>query len=208
MFMNKVKIILISIFFFSLASFGQNITIGDQEWTAKNLTVEKFKNGDPIQQVKTNEAWLQAGKDKQPAWCYYKNDPANGTKYGKLYNWYAVNDPRGLAPEGYHIPTDSEWFELIKYLGGEYAAGKKIKSVSGWKNNGNGTNECKFAGLPGGNRNQYGEFEGLGAYAGWWTTNSWASDSAKGRNLNDYGTDLNGCFPNMANGMSIRCIKD
>ena len=206
--MKNIKIILICLFSISFFSFGQDITIGKQVWKSKNLNVDKFKNGDPIQQVKTKEAWIKAGQDKQPAWCYYNNDPANGTKYGKLYNWYAVNDPRGLAPEGYHIPTDTEWFELITFLGGEYAAGKKIKSTTGWKDNGNGTNECKFAGLPAGRRNYYGEFESLGAYAGWWTSESFASDSARGRNLNHYGTDLNGCFPDMKIGLSIRCVKD
>jgi hypothetical protein len=104
----------------------------------KNLDVEKFNNGDPIPHVKTEEDWKKAGENKQPAWCYYDNDQGNGTKYGKLYNWYAVNDPRGLAPVGFHIPTNYEWEILINYLGGEYQAGKKMKSKSGWRSKNNG----------------------------------------------------------------------
>ena len=111
---------------------AQTVTIGTQVWTTKNLDVSTFRNGDVIPQASTDEAWEAAGENKQPAWCYYDNDPKNGTKYGKLYNWYAVNDPRGLAPAGYHIPTDAEWTVLSDYLGGEDVAGKKMKSTSGW----------------------------------------------------------------------------
>jgi len=111
---------------------AQTVTIGKQVWMTKNLDVSTFRNGDPIPEAKTDEAWKAAGENKQPAWCYYDNDPKNGTKYGKLYNWYAVNDPRGLAPAGYHIPTDAEWTVLTDYLGGEDVAGKKMKSTSGW----------------------------------------------------------------------------
>jgi uncharacterized protein (TIGR02145 family) len=128
------------LFFASLAMIlGQNfifqaqtVTIGTQVWTTKNLDVSTFRNGDVIPQASTDEAWEAAGENKQPAWCYYDNDPKNGTKYGKLYNWYAVNDPRGLAPEGYHIPTDAEWTVLTDYLGGERSESKKMKSTSGW----------------------------------------------------------------------------
>jgi uncharacterized protein (TIGR02145 family) len=113
----------------SISSFGfsQSVTIGTQTWMTKNLDVATFRNGDAIPQAKTDEEWQAAGENKQPAWCYYDNDPKNGTKYGKLYNWYAVNDNRGLAPVGYHIPTDNEWTKLSDYLGGEDYAEKKMK---------------------------------------------------------------------------------
>jgi uncharacterized protein (TIGR02145 family) len=107
------------------------VTIGHQVWMTKNLDVDKFRNGDPIPQAKTDAEWEAAGKNKEPAWCYYNNDPANGVKYGKLYNWYAVNDSRGLAPVGYHIPSDAEWMQLTDFLGSE--AGSKMKSTTGWK---------------------------------------------------------------------------
>jgi uncharacterized protein (TIGR02145 family) len=115
------------------AIFSQTVSIGKQVWMTKNLNVDKFRNGDPIPQAKTATEWKAAGENKQPAWCYYDNDPANGAKYGKLYNWYAVNDSRGLAPAGYHIPSDAEWTALTDYLGGYEVAGKKMKSTSGWQ---------------------------------------------------------------------------
>jgi uncharacterized protein (TIGR02145 family) len=110
----------------------KTVTIGNQVWMAANLNVSTFRNGDAIPQVTSDAEWEAAGKNKQPAWCYYDNDPKNGTKYGKLYNWYAVNDPRGLAPAGYHVPTDAEWTTLENFLGDD--EGKKMKSTSGWEN--------------------------------------------------------------------------
>ena len=110
----------------------KGVAIGTQVWTTKNLDVATFRNGDAIPQAKTDEEWEVAGNNKQAAWCYYENNTANGTKYGKLYNWYAVNDYRGLAPAGWHVPTDEEWTVLSTFLGGEDLAGKKMKSTSGW----------------------------------------------------------------------------
>ncbi len=109
----------------------KTVVIDTQTWMAENLNVSTFRNGDPIPQAKTDEEWKAAGENKQPAWCYYDNDTANGAKYGKLYNWFAVNDSRGLAPAGYHIPTDEEWTTLHYYLGNDI--GNKTKSTSGWK---------------------------------------------------------------------------
>ena len=115
---------------------------------AENLNVEYYRNGDIIPQVQDEHEWASL---KTGAWCYYENDPANGKKYGKLYNWYAVNDTRGLVPEGWHIPSYSEWRELIEYLG-EDSAGTKMKSTSGWFENGNGTNSSGFGALGAGYR--------------------------------------------------------
>ncbi len=111
------------------------VKIGKQVWMIKNLDVDTFRNGDAIPEAKTDEEWVRAGEESKPAWCYYENDPKNGKKYGKLYNWYAVVDPRGLAPKGWHIPSDAEWSSLINYLGGNEIAGKKMKSKHGWKGN-------------------------------------------------------------------------
>jgi uncharacterized protein (TIGR02145 family) len=121
--------ILVFIAIVSLSSFGfaQSVTIGTQTWTTKNLDVATFRNGDAIPQAKTFKEWKDAGNNKQPAWCYYDDDAKNGTKYGTLYNWYAVNDARGLAPAGWHIPTDEEWTVLSTFLGGGDVAGKKMK---------------------------------------------------------------------------------
>jgi uncharacterized protein (TIGR02145 family) len=130
--MKKVSLIFILLIGFGCISYAQTVTIGTQVWMTKNLDVSTFRNGDPIPQAKTNEEWEKAGENNQPAWCYYENDQANGVKYGKLYNWYAVIDPRGLAPVGYHIPSDAEWTKLTDLFGGESVAGTKMKSKSGW----------------------------------------------------------------------------
>ena len=127
----------------------KTVKINNQEWMTENLNVSAFRNGDSIPEAKTDLDWEEAGKKGKPAWCYYANDPANGIKYGKLYNWYAVNDPRGLAPAGWHVPTDAEWTELINSLGGGELAGAKMKSTTGWVDNRTATNESGFSGLPG-----------------------------------------------------------
>lgn len=118
----------------NLIDIKNQIKIGNQIWSIKNLDVSTFCNGEIIPQAKTDEEWNRAGNDKQSAWCYYNNDLKNGAKYGKLYNWYAVSDPRGLAPTGWHIPTDEEFNELISFLGGNDQAAQKLKSNNGWAN--------------------------------------------------------------------------
>jgi uncharacterized protein (TIGR02145 family) len=109
---------------------GGEIKIDSQIWMNQNLNVNTFRNGEPIPHAKSKDEWIKAVEKKQPAWCYYENDPKNGAKYGKLYNWYAVNDPRGLAPAGWHVPSDAEWTKLENFLGTD--AGKKMKITSGW----------------------------------------------------------------------------
>jgi uncharacterized protein (TIGR02145 family) len=146
------------------------VAIGKQIWTSKNLNVTTYRNGDVIPQVQDANAWANLSTG---AWCYYENNTANGSSYGKLYNWYAVNDPRGLAPKGYHIPTDNEWTILSENLGGTSEAGTKMKSSSGWKNNSNGTNTTGFAGLPGGYRYDYGYFFNVGAHGYWWSSSEY-----------------------------------
>jgi len=184
------------------------VIIGAQVWLTKNLDVATFRNGDPIQEAKTNAEWLAAGTNKQPAWCYYENESTNSTKYGKLYNWYAVNDPRGLAPEGYHVPTDEEWTQLTDYLGGESVAGTKMKSTSGWYANGNGTNESGFNGLPGGGRLYNGTFYSQGSYGYWWSASDEDKEVASFLSLyyNYSFVGRNGSLKE--EGYSVRCLKD
>jgi uncharacterized protein (TIGR02145 family) len=92
----------------------KTVKIGNQVWIVENLNVSTFRNGDPIKEAKTWREWDRAGEKRTPVWCYYKNDSENDKKYGKLYNWFAVNDPRGLAPEGFHIPSKDEFEILLK----------------------------------------------------------------------------------------------
>lgn len=205
--MKKIKLIIVQLLFFTVLVYSQKVSIDKQVWMTKNLNVDKFRNGDPIPQAKTEEEWNNALKNKQPAWCYYDNKPENEAKYGKLYNWYAVNDYRGLAPQGYHIPSALEWTALINYLGNQSLASKKIKSKEGWPNKCNGTNEVGFSGVPAGCRNNKLGFFGEGRFSYWWTsTESFnAAHSLSISFLNDIvrnmGTDL-------GNGLSVRCLKD
>jgi len=181
------------------------IKIGTQTWTTKNLDVTTYRNGEVIPQVQDATAWANLSTG---AWCYYENNTANGSSYGKLYNWYAVNDPRGLAPKGYHIPTDNEWTILSENLGGTSEAGTKMKSSSGWKNNGNGTNTSGFAGLPGGFRNGYGNFYSIGAFGYWWSSSEDYADFAWSRYLFYNNGFVYRSFYNKQNGFSVRCLRD
>ncbi|MFM7757435.1 MAG: fibrobacter succinogenes major paralogous domain-containing protein [Crocinitomicaceae bacterium] len=182
----------------------KTVTIGTQVWMNKNLNVSTFRNGDPIPQAKTNEEWEKAGDNKQPAWCYYENDPANGAKYGKLYNWYAVSDSRGLAPVGYHIPSDAEWTILTDYLGG--AAGAKMKSKQGWAEDGNGTNSSGFSGLPGGYR--YGSFFVIGLFGSWWSSTEFNANGAWYRYLHYKDGSVMRYNGYKEEGFSVRCLRD
>ena len=189
-------------------SSAREIKIGNQIWMSENLNVDKFRNGDPIRQAKTDEEWKTAVVKKQPAWCYYDNDNANGAKYGKLYNWYAVNDTRGLAPAGWHVPSDEEWTQLTDYLGGESAAGTKMKSTSSWYKNGNGTNKSGFLGLPGGSRDSLGKFIPIGRAGLWWSSTENDTDKAWFRNLYYSSDDVYRSNTSKQKGFSVRCLRD
>ena len=128
----NIFLYLLLIILVSSGTYSQSeVKIGKQIWMSKNLDVDRFRNGDPIPHAQTVEEWVNAGVNEQPAWCYYNNDPKNGKKYGKLYIYYAVGDSRGLAPQGYHVPSDSEWDILTVFLGSSDIAGKKMKSKNG-----------------------------------------------------------------------------
>jgi uncharacterized protein (TIGR02145 family) len=169
----------------------ETVVIGNQEWTVKNLDVSRYRNGDIIPEVKDPAKWANL---KTGAWCYYNNDPKKGKIYGKLYNWYAVNDPRGLAPEGFHIPSDDELMKIL-YLTEEV----KFKDSNG------------FRGLPGGARRENNKFKGIVLYGIWWastknvvTKKAWYvvlffDDDGFGSALTN---DVE------INGFSVRCVRD
>ncbi len=189
----------------------KSIKIGNQTWMTENLNVDTFRNGDSIPQVITKEEWENTAKTKKPAWCYYNNDSTNGVKYGKLYNWYAVNDPRGLAPIGWHIPTNKEWKELTDYLGGFKVASKKLKSKEGWFEDGNGSNESGFSALPGGRCSSYDQnsyiYKGIGKWGYWWSSTEYTKKTSKTRSMHSNGT-FQWLDWDKGEGMSVRCIKD
>ena len=186
-----------------------SIKIGTQSWMTKNLEVSRYRNGDRIPQVKGPAEWaaLTTG-----AWCWYNNDHGFA---GKLYNWYAVNDPRGLAPAGWHVPSDAEWDTLSTYLGKN--AGGKLKDTGTieagtglwYAPNTGATNKTGFTGLPGGYRGQNGNFNTLGKYGLWWsstesyTTTAWYSELT----FDGGGIYRDGGFYKFE-GFSVRCIKD
>jgi uncharacterized protein (TIGR02145 family) len=183
-------------------------TIGTQVWTNKNLDVTTYRNGDIIPKVTDATTWaaLTTG-----AWCFYNNDSTTYAKYGKLYNWYAVNDPRGLAPTGYHIPSDAEWTTLGTTLGGESVAGAKMKesgTLNWYSPNLGATNESGFAGLPGGNRYPYGVFDAIGNNGIWWSSTEVNSSNAYNRYLG-YDVGSAGRSSNSKQGgLSVRCLRD
>ena len=185
----------------------QTVQIGTQTWKAKNASVETYQNGDVIPEVTDAAAWnsLTTG-----AWCYYANSTANGTVYGKLYNWYAVHDPRNMAPVGWHVPTDAEYATLQTYLGGSAIAGGKLMSTgtSLWAaSNASSTNSSGFSGLPGGYRLPNGGFNSGANWAVYW-----ASDDNGGNpydwQLRSNNTAFNHYPDAKTFGFSVRFIKD
>ncbi|NUY80486.1 fibrobacter succinogenes major paralogous domain-containing protein [Flavobacterium sp. MAH-1] len=215
---KKINPAISCVFFFMMCCFGvaaqgqtkpATVKIGQQQWMAENLNVDTFRNGDPIPHAKTDEEWKKAYEEHKPAWCYYGNDPENELKYGKLYNWFAVSDPRGLAPKGYHVPSKADWETLVDFLGGQKMAGKKLKSTEGWPGAENGTNESGFDGRPGSMRYYSGYFDKNRCLGRWWTKTELESSYAwqyyllKGDEVGWYSADYG-----KGAGMSVRCLAD
>lgn len=191
----------------------KEVRIGNQTWMAENLNVVTFRNGDTILEARTVDEWRAANKQKKPAWCYFNNDSTNGRKYGKLYNFHAVRDSRGLAPASWQIPAGNDWFELSDFLGDRKNAGAKLKSTSGWLKNGNGTNSTGFSGLPSGSR----EFAMINGDEGFGSDSSrcilWSSTITKSEDVLVFTLSWknNRFMPiwetSVSDGYSVRCIK-
>ena len=184
----------------------KTIVIGTQEWMAENLKTSIYRNGEVIANV-TDNLW---GNLSTGAWCNYNNNSQYECPYGKLYNWYAVADPRHLCPSGWHEPSDVEWSTLKNYLVGGAIAGGKMKVIGTqyWNSPNQGaTNESGFSGLPGyRNSNAY---IGIGTYGGWWS--SWENETSTGwaRTLsNGDGSLLQLNAAKQQTGFSVRCLKD
>ncbi len=192
------------------------VTIGSQIWMKENLKTTRFNNGTNIPLVTDNTGWANS---TTPAYCWYNNDEsAYKNIYGALYNWYTVNTGN-LCPLGWHVPTDGDWKILEMHLGMSQEVtelalwrgtneGSKLKSVNGWYQNGNGTNESGFTGLPGGLRDYDGIFYYIGSWTDFWSSTEINSNNAWTRGLG-YTHDNIGRYEDSKKlGVSVRCIKN
>ena len=199
----------------------KTVIIGNQEWMAENLAVGSFRNGDPIPQAKNYEDWVSAKEQESPIWCYYDFDPKYYNEYGILYNWFAVNDIRGLAPEGWHVATNEDWDELIKYAVGPQNAATYLKSSEDglWEVlNPNCQNILRFSAVPGGiiTSNIEAHIEGalnIGRVGYWWSSdskNEYLAYSYQMYSRDNYhtGNEVELNFNVKFSSMSVRIISD
>jgi uncharacterized protein (TIGR02145 family) len=199
---------------FAFQSYAQqsfeSVTIGEQTWMTKNLDVSTFRNGDTIPHAQTEDEWLKAGENKQPAWCYFKNDPRNGENYGKLYNWYAVNDSRGLAPEGWHIPNRDEYVELFK----DFLTRDSMIFINLRWNKFSDEHKSYCKKMAGGGRDPQGNFWSKGVYkrfVNWWVKTEGSESTL---HIWSQFTIFRNYFGGLAthapeeNGFYVRCLKD
>jgi uncharacterized protein (TIGR02145 family) len=194
----------------------QTVQIGDQCWMMENLKVTHYRNGDPIPNVYDNLTWHNYS---QGAYCEY----GDVNVYGRLYNWFAVDDNRIIAPEGWHVPTDEEWKQLEMYLGmsqaeaddlqcrGTFEGGKlKEEGTTHWASpNYGATNESGFTALPGGDRSHFGVFYNVGNYAYFWSSTEYDSNTAWCRALGYLDSGVYRNFNHLKSyGHSVRCVRD
>ena len=183
------------------------VQIGEQCWLAENLRNEYYANGDAIPGELSNSEWSDADDTNLGAQAVYNNDVSNHDDYGRLYNWYAVDDARGLCPSDWHVPTDGEYTTLTDGLGGLSVAGGKMKSSPEDSPSWNGTNTSSFSGLAGGTRDYYGGFYDEGNYGYFWSasadgTNAWYRRLSGGNSAVSRGNYIR------RSGFSVRCVRD
>lgn len=183
----------------------KTVKIGDQVWMAENLNVTHFRNGEEVPTGKSSTDWQSMSEAGLPMWCNQGNDPELSKKYGRLYNWYAVNDPRGLAPKGWHVATDEDWKKMTDYYGGEVFAAVKIRSTG---STGTGKSESGFTGLPAGACKGNGAYYGFGTSAIWWTSTEINGQYAWMRQLNYIYCNISSLDESKLYGFSVRCVKD
>ena len=191
------------------------VQIGEQCWFAENLRSENYENGDAITSNLSYSEWLSTTSD---ATTVYDESASNLETYGRLYNWYAVDDARGLCPSGWHVPTDGEWMTLEMALGMSESdandtgwrgtdEGTQMKTDYGWSDGGNGTNASGFSGLPGGGRDSNGSFFGAG-YSGYWWSSTPNGSSARNRTLVNVYESVFRSSKHRRSGYSVRCVRD
>jgi uncharacterized protein (TIGR02145 family) len=187
-----------------------SVTIGAQVWMVENLKTTKYNDGTFIPNVTDETAWYNL---TTAAYCWYDNEISNKTTYGALYNWYVVNTGK-LCPSGWHVPAETEWSDLINYLGGQDIAGGKMKEIglAHWKDvNVGATNESGFTALPGGLRSNFGSFGTLGLNGHWWSATPYSPDPHFAISLEIYDAAAEAYLEHVTyakNSISVRCIKD
>ncbi len=189
------------------------VQIGGQCWMAANLQVERYRNGDNISTGLSDSAWQATTSG---AFAIFKNVAAFKNIYGLLYNWYAVNDSRGLCPTGWHVPTNDEWTQLTDHLGGIFVAGGKMKATGTvsagtglWKSpNWGATNNSGFSGIPGGVRLSHGVFTYRAWYGYHWSSSEGAIHGAWVRTLIFETDDVSPSVQDKNYGVSVRCLRD
>ncbi|MEI8033062.1 MAG: fibrobacter succinogenes major paralogous domain-containing protein [Chlorobiaceae bacterium] len=188
------------------------VHIVDQFWMRDNLNVKKYRNGDKIRHAKTTEEWLDAAAKGEGAWCHVNNDPANEDANGLIYNWYAVNDPRGLAPEGWHVATLKDLKTLGTSLGGVPVSNKDLSSpeATEWRYQHSGVERSiYFKAVPAGLRvPSNGSFRLFGEKAVLWASTEHSSKEAWSATLDFPGSIITIDAKGEQAGASVRCLKD
>jgi len=214
-----MKSFFILFLFLSLFVFGQvkdkqgntysTVKIGNQLWMSENLKSSVFNDGTSIPYVSSSKQWMETTK---PAYCYYQNNIENKHQFGLLYNFYTIESTK-ICPIGWHVPTESEWQELICFVGDEQNAALFLKNPFGWLENGIGLDDFNFSALPNGGRKYTGVYDELLSHGSWWSaTAAYSIDEEK-----DYGISFQMCHWNSnviswinkkQEGYAIRCVKD
>jgi uncharacterized protein (TIGR02145 family) len=181
------------------------VRIGEQTWMAFNLDIGVYRNGDSIPRVADFRSWVSLNTG---AWCHYGNDSFNARTYARLYNWEAVNDPRGLCPVGWHVSSSKEWTVLAEKLGGMEIAGGALKSRNGWAQPNTGANNgSAFNAQAGGYRYENG-FSYAGESGFWWCRDEEDATTAYNVVLTHREASIYLISSDKSMGLSVRCVKD
>jgi len=228
-FTNRINVVLVDPIKENTNNLYPEVTIGEQVWMSTNLSVTHYRNGDPIPEVKEEKEFYSI---KTGAWCWYNNDSLHYAKYGRLYNHYAVKDPRGLAPAGWHIPSNEEWLTLSRNIdsetvfkslnhpdNGSRKAGFSMKAIEeGSLSKHSSNNSSGFNGLMGGKRYRvnanvgYAYFNYCGVAGSWWANNNRSSSNPDNLIYWELHAQDDGFFQFSEeysnNALSIRCLRD
>jgi len=184
------------------------VEIGGQCWFAENLRTEVYADGTAIPEVADSSGWAALSTGAR---CDYNNDSANVAISGRRYNWFAVDNSRGLCPSGWHVPTDEDWTVLEQEVASQGfgdAVGTALKSTEGWDGSGNGTDDFGFAAYPGGFRDYTGAFDNVGFSGDYWTSSSLIEEFVWYRIFVASIVTVERAGINKEFGLMVRCLRD